>query len=349
MRLLVTTFIVEEALKELKEIFAEVEEVGMRSTGRVLSEEEISKALKGFDALLVEFDPVTQKVLEENPDLKLIASVRGGPHANIDIKAATERGIPVLYCPGRNGDTVADFAMGLLISLSRGIVKGHVSITEGLITDELSHDKNGFCVNDVNWVGQTPEKFAYLHYKGPTLSGKTLGLLGFGAIAREMATRATAFGMKVLAYDPYVQESDAARFNARLRDLEEVIQSADFLSIHLPVTPETRGLVGRKELQLLKPTAYLINTARAAVMDYDVLIELLSAGKIAGAALDVYPVEPLPPGHPLLSLENVILTPHIAGASLDPYQRSYKMLIEDIQRFTKGEKCQRVYNKEVYK
>jgi len=345
MDLLVTTYIPEEFKSSLEELFDSVEQIGMVNKGRVLTEEELSAAIKDKDVLLVEFDPVTERVLEKANDLKLIASVRGGAKANIDVEAANRIGIPIVNCPGRNCDTVADFTIGLMISLSRGIAKAHKQIKDELITDEKNYYENGFCKGDVNWVGDTSEKFAYLQYKGPTLANKKLGLLGYGAIAREVAKRAIASNMNVVAYDPYVDQNSIEQ-DVKLVSMEEVLSTSDFISIHLRVTPETRNMLGRKELEMLKSDAYFINTARAAVVDYDVLIELLKENKIKGAAFDVYPMEPLSPGHPLIDLDNVVLTPHIGGASLDPYQRSYKMLIEDIKRFMNKKDFKRLYNPE---
>ena len=345
MNLLVTTYIPDEFEDVLDDLFTSVEQKGMVEKGRTLTEEELIAALKGKDVLLVEFDPVTERVLEEAEDLKLIASVRGGAHANIDVEAASKRGIPIINCPGRNCDTVADFTMGLMISLARGIAKSHKQIKDEIITDEKDYDENGFCKGDVNWVGDTPEKFAYLQYKGPTLSGKTLSLIGYGAIAREVAKRALASDMEVIAYDPYVNE-EKIEHNVSLVSLEKALSTGDFISIHLPVTSETKGMLDEKKLKLMKSDAFFINTARAAVLDYEFLIELLEDKKINGAAFDVYPVEPLPPGHPLIKLNNVVLTPHIGGASLDPYQRSYRMLIEDIKNFLNGESFERLFNPE---
>jgi len=212
-----------------------------------------------------------------------------------------------------------------------------------VITDDKPYFENGFCKTDVNWVGSTPEKFAYLQYKGPTLNGKRLGLVGFGAIGRETAKRALALTLEVVAYDPFVKQ-DQVTMPVTLVDLPELMQTSDFISVHLPVTPGTRGLISKDMLALMKPTSYLINTARAAVLDYDKLIDMLQKNEIMGAGLDVYPMEPLTDESPLLDLDNVVLTPHIAGCSLDPYERSYAQLTADLKRFFAGVRPERVYN-----
>ncbi|GCF94973.1 oxidoreductase [Enterococcus florum] len=317
----------------------------MTELGRILTEDELANAIEDCDAIIIEFDPLTKKVLDRAKKLKVIASVRGGAHANVDVDAVTKRGIPIFNVPGRNQDTVADFTIGMMIAVSRGIAKGNLLIKNRVITDDKTYVENGFCVTDVNWVGSTPEKFAYLQYKGPTLAGKTIGLVGFGAIGRETAKRALAFDMKVLAYDPFVKQEDIS-VEVQLVELEELMAASDFVSIHLPVNDGTRGIVSADMLSKMKVTAYLINTARAAVMDYDKLIDMLQKEELAGAALDVYPVEPLPNNHPLLELDNVVLTPHIGGCSMDPYDRSYDKLFTELKLFLAGGMPEKVYNPE---
>jgi len=326
-------------------LFSEITFAGMMELGRILTEDELADAIEDCDVVLIEFDPLTKKVLERAKKLKVIASVRGGAHANVDVDEASHRGIPIFNVPGRNQDTVADFTIGMILALSRGIAKGNLLIKNREITDDKTYVENGFCVTDVNWVGSTPEKFAYLQYKGPTLAGKTLGLVGFGAIGRETAKRALAFGMKVLAYDPFVKES-AISSDVKLVELSELMASSDFISIHLPVNKGTLGIVSAEMLSKMKKTAYLINTARAAVMNYDKLIEMLQKNEIAGAALDVYPVEPLPNNHALLELDNVVLTPHIGGCSMDPYTRSYDKLFTELKLYLEGGMPKKVYNPE---
>ena len=320
----------------------------MTKLGRILTEDELAEAIEDCDVVLIEFDPLTKTVLDRAKKLKVIASVRGGAHANVDVDEATRRGIPIFNVPGRNQDTVADFTIGMVLALSRGIAKGNLLIKNRKITDDKTYVENGFCTTDVNWVGSTPEKFAYLQYKGPTLAGKTMGLVGFGAIGRETAKRALAFGMDVVAYDPFVKQSEISS-EVKLIELSELMATADFISIHLPVNKGTLGIVSAEMLRKMKKTAYLINTARAAVMDYDKLIEMLQKDEIAGAALDVYPVEPLPNNHVLLELDNVVLTPHIGGCSMDPYARSYDKLFTELKLFLDGGMLEKVYNPEFIK
>lgn len=347
MKLLVTTFIDSPEFDSFKEMFDEIVYEGMMKIGRVLTEDELCEYIKDVDVLIPEFDPITKKVIDAANNLKLIASPRGGAKANIDIEYINKKKIPVLFVPGRNQDTVADFTMGMLIDVCRGISLGNHLIKNRVITDVKQHFENGFCKNDVNWVGSTPEKFAYLNFKGPTLNGKRLGLIGYGAIGRETAKRALAFGMEIVTYDPFVRQEDI-ELDVKLIQLKELMKTSDFISVHIPVTDDTRGLINSDMLSLMKRNAYLINTARAAVMNYDKLILMLQNNEIAGAAFDVYPIEPLPDNHPLLTLDNVVLTPHIGGCSFEPYDRSYKMLAEDVKRFFNGERPLRLYNPEIW-
>lgn len=343
MKLVVTTYMGEPYIEKFRGLFDEIEFVGMTKIGRVLNEDELISSLEDADAVVVEFDPLTRRVLESCKKLKVIASVRGGAHANVDVQATIDLGIPMLFVPGRNKDTVADFTMGMLIAVARGLAKGHHLIKNRVITDAKNHVENGFCPVDINWVGSTPEKFAYLQYKGPTLSGKTLGIIGYGHIGKMMAQRALAFDMKVIAFDPFVAQQDVLQ-DVMMVDLDTLMSTADFITIHMPVNEGTRNLISAEKLSLMKPTAYMINAARAALMDYDKLIDMLQKREIAGAALDVYPVEPLPDDHPLLDLDNVVLTPHIAGCSLDPYERSYNYLLEDLANFFHGSPINHLYN-----
>jgi D-3-phosphoglycerate dehydrogenase / 2-oxoglutarate reductase len=348
MKLLITTYLDKNYLPVLEEMFDTIEIAGMMQTGRVLNEQELIQAGSDADCILVEFDPITRKVLENCSNLKVIASVRGGARANIDVDAANEMKIPILNVPGRNQDTVADFTLGLMLAVSRGIAKGHFEIKNRVITDNQDFSHNGFSPSDINWVGSTPEKFAYLQFKGPTLSGKRLGLIGYGAIGRETAKRALAFDMEIVAFDPFVDPA-LINQNITLVDLNELMETSDFISIHVPITKDTIGMIDADLLSLMKSNAYLINTARAVVIDYDKLIDMLQENQIAGAALDVFPIEPLPDNHPLLELDNVVLTPHIGGCSIDPYERSYRKLSEDLKRFLAGERPKRIYNPEALK
>ena len=346
MNLLVTTFVKGEDLERLKKYFDEIRIRGLPQISRVLEPEELIQEIQDIDVFIVEFEEITEEVLARSKHLKLIASVRAGPQANIDIEAATRRGIPILYSPGRSSDVVADFTIGLLLAATRYIAKGHLLVKTCQLT-EVNPRRLGFAHRDIVWVTNDPENFPYLKLKGIGLTGKTLGILGLGAIGKEVARRAVAFKMNVIAHDPYVLRDEAERIGVRLVDKDTLFREADFVSVHVKVEPETAALVGKKELEIMKPTAFFINTARAAIVDQKAFYRVLKERRIAGAALDVFENEPLKPDDPLLDLDNVVLTPHIAGACYDNYEKASSIVTCGIEDYLKGARPQHVVNPDV--
>ncbi|MEM2906359.1 MAG: 2-hydroxyacid dehydrogenase [Candidatus Bathyarchaeia archaeon] len=287
--------------------------------------EELIKEMKGVHILVVHGAPVTAKVIEASSELQLIGCTRGGP-VNVDVEAATRRRIPVLYTPGRNADAVADFTLGLIIAELRNIARAHASLKQGVWNLDYNRHEN----------------------LGPELGGLTLGIVGLGSIGSKVAVRARAFGMRIIAYDPYVSPERFKEAQAERVCLSTLLRSADIVTLHCVLNEETRGLIGAKELALMKPSAYLVNTARGGLVDYKALTEALNERRIAGAALDVYEMEPLSPEDQLLKLENVTLTSHIAGYSRDVVERCSRMIAEDVKRYLAGERPLRVLNPVVF-
>lgn len=230
---------------------------------------------------------------------------------NIDIAAATRAGIPIHAPLGANAISVAEFTVGLAIALAKRLIPAQRSMAEG------------------RW-----ERFHYYGYVSE-LYGKTAGIVGLGAIGRETARRLSAFGMCLLAYDPYVQTVEG--LGVTLTNLTRLLQESDFVLLHAPQTPETVGMIGEAQLRSMKPTAFLINVARAPLVDGNALYRALSEGWIAGAATDVYETEPPPTDDPLRNLPNVIRTPHYAGGSVEATERKATMNLEDIRRALRGE------------
>jgi D-3-phosphoglycerate dehydrogenase len=266
-------------------------------------------ALAGCQGLLVRgATRVTADVLRGAADLRVV--VRAGTGLdNIDQRAARARDIAVFNTPAANAISVAELTFGLLIALERHLVPASRDLGEG------------------RW-----EKTKYM---GRDLAGRTLGLVGFGRIGREVAVRARAFGMHVRATDPFLTDWPAD-FGWVGRDaLEALLPAADVLSLHLPLTEETRGRIGARELALLRPDAVLINCARGGVVDEDALLEALQAGRLRGAAIDVFAQEP-PGAHPLLRLPNVVATPHLGASTADAQSRAgleaADILIESLAR-----------------
>jgi D-3-phosphoglycerate dehydrogenase len=313
------------AIPTLKTLGYAVKLAGWGQTRHALAEDALIARIPDVALLIVEVERVTAQVIGAARQLEIIAACRARP-ANVDVAAATARGIPVLSTPARNADSVADFALGLLLAVGRHICRADRHLRE-----------HGWHVGD---------EIPYFHFRGPELAGRTLGLVGCGGIGRKLAQRARALGMKVLAHDPYLAQDDLPAL-ARLARLDEVLAQADFLSLHVPVTDETGKMIGAAELARMKPTAYLINTARAAVVDEAALYDALKKRRIAGAALDVFWQEPLPADSPWLELDNVLLTPHLAGAAEEVKSHHSAMVVEDVRTLLEGGCPARLVNPEV--
>lgn len=291
---------------------------------------ELIELLDDVDVFVVGFEGVSAEVMDAT-DLELIACTRGGPEANVDIEAATERGIPVLYAPGRNAVSVADFTLGLVLSVARHIAHSHHLLHTGVYTGEPKGDAAaGGEREDVTWG--VAEGSPYVELKGPELAEKTLAIVGMGAIGRCVAERAAGFDMELRGYDPYVDSEGMAEYGVeKADDLQEMLSEADFVTLHVPVTDATRGLIGAQEFEVMNDDAYFINTARGALIDQDALLEELESGGLRGAALDVYDDEPLPEDHPLLELSNVVTTPHLGGAAEEVITRHSRMVVDDLE------------------
>lgn len=254
--------------------------------------EAIKKDVVDCDAILARTAPFPREVIEAAPNLKVIGR-HGVGVDNIDVEACTERGIWVTYAPESNASSVAEYTIGMIVALARNFLRG----------DKATRTSDWEFRNRV---------------KGSDLAGKTLGVIGAGRVGSLVAKKAR-FGldMEILAYDPYIKEIKGLPETKLVSDLEQVFRTADFITLHLPATEETRGLIGKKYFDLMKPTAYLINAARGDVVVEKELYEALRTGRIAGAGLDVYDPEPPKPDNPLFTLENVILSPHNAALTTE--------------------------------
>jgi D-3-phosphoglycerate dehydrogenase len=283
----------------------------------------IQHADKETEILLVLFAPVPAGAMEALPNLRLIGAARAGME-NVDVQAATERGIFVHHIMGRNAHAVSDFAIGLLIAEARNIARAHLAITQGTW-------RKSFVNSNVI----------------PEFRGKTLGLVGFGYIGQLVAKKIAGFDMNILVYDPFVTNDVAASYNARKVTKEELFTQADFVSVHARLAEDTKGLIGKDEFRLMKPTAIFINTARAGLIDEDALYDALKEQRIAGAALDVFPTEPLPENSRWLELDNVTLTTHIAGTTADALNNSPFLLVRDINKLLTGRTPSFLMNPEV--
>jgi len=294
------------------------------------------------DLLIVGYETVTARVIQSAGRLRLIACGRGNP-VNVDREAASARRIPILYAPGRNAEAAAEFTLGLILDCARNISRGDRALRAGKYTgperEEFSSADPG---QDIIWDidGSSP----YRVFEGQELRGRILGLIGLGYVASQVARLAQAFGMRVLAYNFGQDHERAGATGVTLAGLDELLSQSDFISVHCKLSPESRGLIDRRAFTLMKPGAYLINTARAAIVDQGALLDALQAGRIAGAALDVFWYEPLPANHPLLALDNVILTPHLAGAAADVPERHSRMIVDDVLAWLDGKQPKHIFN-----
>jgi D-3-phosphoglycerate dehydrogenase len=259
--------------------------------GHELAPEELRSALADAEGLVVRSrTQVGRELLEAAPRLVVVGRAGVGVD-NIDLEAATERGVAVLNAPAGNTVSAAELAMALILSVVRKIPAAERSVREG--------------------------RWERSRFAGVELRGRTLGLVGAGRIGGEVARRARPFGLRIVAYDPFLTEERARDLGVERSTLEELLQRADIVSLHVPLTDQTRGMIGPDELARLKPDAFLVNAARGGVVDEEALAAALSEGRLAGAALDVYDAEPLPEDSPLRSAPNLVLTPHLGASTAE--------------------------------
>jgi D-3-phosphoglycerate dehydrogenase len=269
------------------ELEAQVGRVIYNPTGKPLSSAEVARLLPGIDGYIAGLDGIDANALQQADRLKVIARYGVGVD-NVDLNAAKAKGIAVTNTPGANSVSVAELALGLMLALARQIPDAVAAVHQG------------------NWP----------RYAGISLEGKTVGLLGLGAIGKQLSRRLCGFDCRILAYDPFADEVFAQENHVELAARDEVIAQADFISLHLPLLPETRCMVNDDFLARMKKGSFLINTSRGEVIDEEALLRALQSGHLKGAGLDAFTVEPPDPANPLLALPQVIATPHL-GAQTD--------------------------------
>lgn len=296
-------------------------ETVIASNGR---EEALLPLLDGAIALVVRGDGVANsRVIESAPELKVIGRTGAG-YNNVDIAAATARRIPVVYAPGAGARAVAEAAVAMMLALCKNLFYWDEQLKKG------------------NWQSRYTSKPG-------DFDGATLGIIGFGSIGRDLARLVAPFDMTVIAYDPYASPETAGELDVTLVDIDELMKRSDFISVHAPLTDETRGLINSERISLVKDGSYLVNLARGQLVEnLDVLYEALKAGKLAGVGLDVFDPEPPDVTHPIFRLQNCITSPHALGMSVGAMFRIFKSMSEDMAAVLSGGRPKLVVNPEVF-
>jgi len=308
-------FYVQEPVDYLKAHGCEVELIPQ---GKKLSEAELLECASEVDAMIVAFENISERVIQTATNLKVVAK-HGAGVDNIDMAAATKRGIVVTSAPGANSDAVADLTIGLFLALARQIPFADSSVK----------------------AGEWPRII------GSGFNNKTLGIVGTGQIGKKVARRAAGFDMEVLVYDVFEDTDFSTDTGATYLPLEEVLSKSDFISIHVPLTDKTRHLIGARELGLMKKSAYLVNVARGGIVDEDALLEVLNQKQICGAASDVFLQEPAK-GNPLLEVENLIATPHMGMYTREALIDTGMICVRNIVDTLEGRRPQYLNNPEVF-
>ena len=269
---------------------------------------EIYDFVGDVDLIVTQHTPINEQIIEAAKKCTAIGICRAGVE-NIDVKAATEHNIAVFKTMGRNANAVSDYTIAMMLCEMRNIARSHAELKQG------------------NWKKQ----YSNAAFVGD-MYGKTIGLVGFGYIGHVVAKKLQGFDVEILVYDPYASAETIEGSGCKKVSLEELCKKADFISMHARLSEETQGLVGEKEFALMKPTAYVINTARAGLIDEQALINALQNKIIGGAAIDVFWVEPPAQDHPFMTLDNVTITPHLAGSTKDAFNRTPYLLLEELKR-----------------
>lgn len=293
-------------LEELNKRNIHVEKVGPAAER---PPEKLWNLIKDVNILIVHFCPISEALLKRAAYLKVIGTMRTGL-SNINTVVAKRLGVDVINLPGRLGDSVSEYTIGLMIAETRNIARSYEAIRKG------------------NWVKKySNDSFCY------ELSGKTVGIIGFGEVGKKVVDKLRGFNVRIIAYDPYIQYEIMSSRGVEKVELDYLLAKSDIISIHTKLDDTTRGMIGKREITLMKPTSYIINTARADIIDKNSLYYALSRKLIAGAAIDVFWTEPVDASDPLLHLENVTVTSHLAGTTKDALLKSLSKLNKKLKPY----------------
>ena len=331
MRALITALFHKDALDILRK-YLDVKYISWVESKKVLTEKELINIInqEDIDILIVEIENIDENVIN-NTNLKLIGICRNDPKRNINLDAANKMKIPVIYTPGRNANAVAELTIAIMLAVLRKIVFADRLLKSGKVKIESIED----FIN------------IYEKLRGYELFGKKVGIIGLGKIGYKVAEKLKSFNVNILVYDPYVTDEKIKSIGGERVDLDTLLQESDIITIHVVPTEETIGLIGKNEINKMKPTAFLINLANPIVIDEDALFNALKEKRIAGAGLDVFEDEPVESTNRFLTLDNVVVTPHIGGNTFETIKVQSLMITEDILRFLKGEKLKFLINPQI--
>jgi phosphoglycerate dehydrogenase-like enzyme len=328
MRALILAPFAEESLTKLKNAGIDAVHESWLETGELQDPEKLGTRLdrERFDAIIIEADFLFSETFDLAPELRLAGICRAALN-QIDVVAATERGVAIVNTPGRNTTAVAELTIGLMLAAGRRMVEADRYIRAR------------------QWESPTAP---YRDLRGIELSGKVAGIIGLGAIGRRVAELCNAFGMNVLGYDPFVTPAQANSFNVTWTELDFLLESADFLTLHAPPAEDGSTLIDESCISIMKRGAVLVNTASAELVDEAAMVKALSTGVLTAAGIDIFPSHPVDPSSPLLDLPNVVLTPHIGGATEETIDRHSAAVSGDMIRFSLGQRPLNLVNEEVW-
>lgn len=304
-----------DSIEELQRDNLLIEQGG---SGAVKLSPELFADIASYDALIVQFTPVSAAIIESAKALKFIAVLRSGVE-NVDLKAASARNVAVVNTPGRNARAVAEFTLGMMLAETRNIARTHEALRRG------------------NWLKDYPNSISGI----PELYLKTIGLVGFGQVARLLAGYLMAFGCQIIVYDPFYQGDVPEIVSV---NLETLLRRSDIVSVHARYSSETHGLIGEAQFALMKKTAILVNTARSGLVDQRALVNALRERRIQGAAIDVFDNEPISKEDGILDLDNITLTPHLAGSTKDAFENSPRLFAANFLAWKRGKRALPVVN-----